>query len=338
MAICRIAFPREDREWSWTRSRPLRVRRLPACPPSTRRGNGWTPSTRHHSRSMSRCTRTCTAACRRALPTSTRPDVAAKSRLDVELVRRGLARSREHAQALVSAGRVRVGGLVASKSATGVDPAASVQVLEDPSDDYVSRGGDKLAGALERFGGPAIAGRRCLDAGASTGGFTDLLLRRGAAEVLAVDVGYGQLAWSLRTDARVRVLERTNVRSLDPSDVGRWDLTVADLSFISLALVLPMLAACTDPAGDLVLLVKPQFEAGRDAVGAGGVVRDPAVRADAVRRVSAAAVDVGLGVAGVTASPLPGPAGNVEYFLWLRRGAPPRDESALCAAIEEGPA
>src|SRR3954467_10170956 len=196
MAICRIAFPREDRGWSWTRSRPLRVRRLPACPPSTRRGNGWTPSTRHHSRSMSRCTRTGTAACRRGLPTPARPDVAAKSRLDVELVRRGLARSREHAQALVSAGRVRVGGMVATKPATGVDGAASVQVLADAGDDYVSRGAHKLAGAPAPPGGPVVADRRCLDAGASTGGFTDVLLRRGAREVVAVDVGYGQLAWS----------------------------------------------------------------------------------------------------------------------------------------------
>src|SRR3954447_20026874 len=222
MAICRIAFPREDREWSWTRSRPLRVRRLPACPPSTRRGNGWTPSTRHHSRSMSRCTRTCTAACRRALPISTRPDVAAKARLDVELVRRGLARSREHAQELVSSGRVRVGGLVATKPATGVDAAASVAVEGGPNDDpdYVSRGGLKLTGALAALGAPPVAGRRCLDVGASTGGFTDVLLRRGAAHVVAVDVGYGQLAWSLRSDSRVTVLERTNARTLTAETIG----------------------------------------------------------------------------------------------------------------------
>ena len=263
--------------------------------------------------------------------------MAAKSRLDAELVRRGLARSREHAQALVEAGRVRVGGLVATKSATGVDSASSLQVVGEVGDDYVSRGGHKLAGALDSLNGPPVTGRRCLDAGASTGGFTDVLLRRGAREVVAVDVGYGQLAWSLRTDDRVHLLERTNVRTLNPQLVAPADLTVADLSFISLTLVLPALLSCTDDAGDALLMVKPQFEAGREAVGAGGVVRDPAVRADAVRRVAAAAMALGWGVAGVTASPLPGPAGNVEYFLWLRRGAPPLDEVALHRAVEAGP-
>jgi 23S rRNA (cytidine1920-2'-O)/16S rRNA (cytidine1409-2'-O)-methyltransferase len=264
--------------------------------------------------------------------------VAAKSRLDAELVRRGLARSREHAQALVTAGRVRVGGLVATKVATGVDAAASLQVVSDGGDDYVSRGGHKLAGALDVLHGPPIAGRRCLDAGASTGGFTDVLLRRGACEVVAVDVGYGQLAWSLRTDPRVRLLERTNVRSLTPDIAGTADLLVADLSFISLTLVLPALLGCVDDAGDALVLVKPQFEAGREAVGAGGVVREVSVRADAVRRVAAAAAALGWGTAGVAASPLPGPAGNVEYFLWLRRGAPDLDPDALDAAIQAGPA
>jgi 23S rRNA (cytidine1920-2'-O)/16S rRNA (cytidine1409-2'-O)-methyltransferase len=282
--------------------------------------------------------RTCTVSCRRVLPTSTSPDVAAKSRLDAELVRRGLARSRDHAQARVSAGRVRVGGLVATKVATAVDAAASVQVLAGDGEDYVSRGGHKLAGALDRLGGPPVGGRRCLDAGASTGGFTDVLLRRGASEVVAVDVGYGQLAWSLRTDARVRVIERTNVRTLTADTVGLADLLVADLSFISLTLVLPALLSCVAMDGDALLLVKPQFEAGRDAVGSGGVVRDPAVRAEAVRRVAAAATELGWGTAGVTASPLPGPAGNVEYFLWLRRGLPDLDSGELAAAIEAGPA
>jgi 23S rRNA (cytidine1920-2'-O)/16S rRNA (cytidine1409-2'-O)-methyltransferase len=264
--------------------------------------------------------------------------VAAKSRLDAELVRRGLARSREHAQALVTAGRVRVGGLLATKPATGVDAAASVQVLTDEGDEYVSRGGRKLAGALDQLAGPPVSGRRCLDAGASTGGFTDVLLRRGAREVVAVDVGYGQLAWSLRTDERVRLLERTNVRGLTPDVVAPVDLTVADLSFISLTLVLPALLSCTDLAGDALVLVKPQFEAGREAVGAGGVVREPAIRAEAVQRVAGSALDLGWGTAGVTASPLPGPAGNVEYFLWLRRDAPALDAARLTAAIESGPA
>jgi len=272
------------------------------------------------------------------LPTSTRPDVAAKSRLDVELVRRGLARSREHAQTLVNAGRVRVGGLVATKPATGVDGAASVQVLDAAGDDYVSRGGHKLAGALDQLGGPSVTGKRCLDAGASTGGFTEVLLRRGAREVVAVDVGYGQIDWSLRTDDRVHLLERTNVRGLTPEVVPPVDLTVADLSFISLALVLPALLSCTSPAGDALVLVKPQFEAGRDAVGTGGVVRDPEVRAEAVHRVATSAHGLGWGTTGVTASPLPGPAGNVEYFLWLRKDGPALDTSRLTAAIEAGPA
>ena len=259
--------------------------------------------------------------------------MATKARLDTELVRRGLARSREHAQALVDSGRVRVGGLVATKPATVVDPAASVAVDQSSGPDYVSRGGDKLAGALEAFAGLVIEGCRCLDVGASTGGFTDVLLRRGAREVVAVDVGYGQLAWRLRTDDRVQVLERTNARSLRSADIGGpVELAVGDLSFISLRLVLSALADCVKPSGDMVLLVKPQFEAGRDEVGRGGVVKDPAVRADAVRAVSAAAAELGWGSRGVTASPLPGPAGNVEFFLWLRTDAGALDERELAAA------
>jgi 23S rRNA (cytidine1920-2'-O)/16S rRNA (cytidine1409-2'-O)-methyltransferase len=196
--------------------------------------------------------------------------------------------------------------------------------------EYVSRGGHKLAGALAAFEGLAVEGRRCLDAGASTGGFTDVLLRAGAAEVVAVDVGYGQLAWSLRNDPRVHVLERTNVRTLSPETIGGpVGLTVADLSFISLRLVLPALAGCTEAEGDLALMVKPQFEVGKERVGAGGVVRDPALRAQAVLDVATAARAGGLGVAGVTASPLPGPSGNVEFFLWLRRDAPEVDEERV---------
>jgi 23S rRNA (cytidine1920-2'-O)/16S rRNA (cytidine1409-2'-O)-methyltransferase len=266
--------------------------------------------------------------------------VSRRARLDAELVRRGLARSREHAASLVAAGQVRVPGRATVKAATQVDAGEAIQVSEDEGERYVSRGGYKLAGALDVFEprGLQVAGRRCLDAGASTGGFTDVLLRRGASEVVAVDVGYGQLAWSLRTDARVRVIERTNVRTLTADTVGLADLLVADLSFISLTLVLPALLSCVAMDGDALLLVKPQFEAGRDAVGSGGVVRDPAVRAEAVRRVAAAATELGWGTAGVTASPLPGPAGNVEYFLWLRRGLPDLDSGELAAAIEAGPA
>jgi 23S rRNA (cytidine1920-2'-O)/16S rRNA (cytidine1409-2'-O)-methyltransferase len=254
--------------------------------------------------------------------------MARRTRLDTELVRRGLARSREQAAALVAAGRVQVRGTPAGKPAALVDPADPVRVLASGGPEYASRGGHKLAGALAAFTsrGLVVAGRRCLDAGASTGGFTDALLRAGAAEVVAVDVGYGQLAWELRTDARVRVVDRTNVRTLAPEAIGgEVELTVADLSFIPLALVLPALVACTAPDGDLVPMVKPQFEVGRGRVGAGGVVRDPQLRAEAVLGVAATAAGLGLGVAGVVRSPLPGPSGNVEVFLWLRHGAPPVD-------------
>jgi 23S rRNA (cytidine1920-2'-O)/16S rRNA (cytidine1409-2'-O)-methyltransferase len=253
--------------------------------------------------------------------------MARRTRLDAELVRRGLARSREQAAALIAEGRVEVRGTVAGKAAAQVDPADALRVLGPPAEaDYVSRGGHKLAGALSAFADLDVRGRRCLDAGASTGGFTDVLLRAGAAEVVAVDVGYGQLAWSLRSDARVRVVERTNVRTLTPDAIGGpVDVTVADLSFISLRLVLPALVACTAPGGDLVPMVKPQFEVGRELVGDGGVVRDPQLRAGAVLDVAGAAGSLGLGVAGVAVSPLPGPSGNIEFFLWLRRDAPPVD-------------
>jgi 23S rRNA (cytidine1920-2'-O)/16S rRNA (cytidine1409-2'-O)-methyltransferase len=226
------------------------------------------------------------------------------------------------------------------KAATQVTPAEPIVVEEPAGEDYVSRGGHKLAGALDAFQpcGLAVTGRRALDAGASTGGFTDVLLRRGAASVVCVDVGYGQLAWSLQTDQRVTVLDRTNVRELEPAAVGGpVDLVVGDLSFISLRLVLPALAAVTGDGSDLVLMVKPQFEVGREALGPGGVVREPGLRVDAVRGVAEAARTLGLGVAGVTASPLPGPAGNVEYFLWLRRDARPLDPAALERAVAEGP-
>jgi 23S rRNA (cytidine1920-2'-O)/16S rRNA (cytidine1409-2'-O)-methyltransferase len=268
--------------------------------------------------------------------------MARRNRLDAELVRRGLARSREHAIGLISQGRVRVGrsGSGAIKPASQVDMSAPITLAEPTADvpDYVSRGGQKLAGALAAFPGLPVAGRRCLDAGASTGGFTDTLLRGGAAHVIAVDVGYGQLAWSLRTDPRVTAIDRVNVRGLRPEQLGYApDLVTADLSFISLTLVLPALAACADADADFVLLVKPQFEAGRGKVGAGGVVRDPAIRKEAVTGVAHCAGEHGLGVMGVTASPLPGPSGNVEYFLWLRRGAPPLDAAAVTRAIEGGP-
>jgi 23S rRNA (cytidine1920-2'-O)/16S rRNA (cytidine1409-2'-O)-methyltransferase len=265
-----------------------------------------------------------------------------RTRLDAELVRRGLARSREHAVALIAEGRVAVAGRQAEKPATGVDPATPVVVRTDPDEPtWVSRGAHKLLGALEAFPVP-VEGRRALDAGASTGGFTEVLLRRGAAEVAAVDVGYGELAWPLRTDERVRVLERTNVRTLQPEQIGGTvDLVVADLSFISLRLVLPALTACARDDADLLPMVKPQFEVGRERLGAGGVVREPEHRVQAVVDVAHAAADLGWGTAGAVASPLPGPAGNVEFFLWLRRDAAPVHEDHLEGmvrrAVDEGP-
>ncbi|HEY8481170.1 MAG TPA: TlyA family RNA methyltransferase [Spirillospora sp.] len=263
-----------------------------------------------------------------------------RRRLDAELVRRGLARSREHAVRLIGDGRVRVGGRTAVKAATQVESGAPIVVADAGGDpEYVSRGGHKLAGALKAFPTLEVKGRVCLDAGASTGGFTDVLLRAGAARVYAVDVGYGQIAWSLRTDDRVTVMERRNVRELTPEmlDGPPPELVVGDLSFISLKLVLGPLRACATPDADFVMMVKPQFEVGRDRVGAGGVVRDPELRADAVRGVAEHAATLGLGVRGVTASPLPGPSGNVEYFLWLRDGAPPLDPADLADAVAKGP-
>lgn len=257
------------------------------------------------------------------------------ARLDAELVRRGLARSREHAVELIAAGRVEVHGVAATKPATSVDANASVRVVADDDDpDYASRGGHKLAGALAAFPAIEVGGRRCLDAGASTGGFTDVLLRAGADRVVAVDVGYGQLAWALRTDERVEIHDRTNVRTLTPDTIGGpADLTVADLSFISLPIVLPALTACTRPDGDLLPMVKPQFEVGKERLGAKGVVRDPQHRAEAVVHVAGVAADLGWTVQGVVRSPLPGPSGNVEFFLWLRHGVAASLDAAGIAAI-----
>ena len=258
-------------------------------------------------------------------------------RLDAELVRRGLARSREHAVDLIEARQVLVGGIPATKPATQVKPETSIK-LAGVRDDFVSRGGHKLAGALDAFPDIKTEAKVCLDAGASTGGFTDVLLRRNADHVVAVDVGYGQLAWDLRQDERVTVLDRTNIRHLTGDMVGEpIDLVVADLSFISLTLVLPALAAVSKSDADFVVMVKPQFEVGREKLGAGGVVRDPALRKAAVIEVAESAYDVGLGTMGIAASPLPGPAGNVEYFLWLRRGAAEIDHATLDQAIAIGP-
>lgn len=232
-------------------------------------------------------------------------------------------------------------GATATKPATQVEEAAALVVIEVAAGpDYVSRGAHKLIGALDRFDptGRMVAGRWVLDAGASTGGFTDVLLRRGAAHVVAVDVGYGQLAWALRSDERVTVMDRTNIRGLTLEDLPcRPDLVVADLSFISLRLVLGVLAGIVAEDADLLLMVKPQFEVGREALGSGGVVREPALRESAVLDVARSAWEVGLGTAGVVASPLPGPSGNVEYFLHLRADAGPPDPAEVRRAVEEGP-
>jgi 23S rRNA (cytidine1920-2'-O)/16S rRNA (cytidine1409-2'-O)-methyltransferase len=233
-----------------------------------------------------------------------------------------------------------VSGAIATKAATGVTTDAAIMVTEsEHGPDYVSRGAHKLLGALAAFGpaGLAVAGRRCLDAGASTGGFTDVLLRAGAAEVVAVDVGYGQLDWSLRQDPRVLVHDRQNVRALTTDLIGGpVDVVVGDLSFISLALVLDALLGVTRPDGDLALMVKPQFEVGKDRVGKGGVVRDPELRTEAVLGIAAAAAERGWGSRGVTVSPLPGPSGNVEFFLWLRHGPATVDVDEITSVVHRG--
>ena len=177
-----------------------------------------------------------------------------------------------------------------------------------------------------------------LDAGASTGGFSDVLLRRGAAHIYCVDVGYGQLAWKIASDERTTVIDRTNIRYLKPEDLGEQvDLIVADLSFISLETVLPALASVLKPDGEALLMVKPQFEVGKDLLGPGGVVTDNSQRVDAVNKIANKAFELGLGMAGVVASPLPGPSGNVEYFLWLKRGADAPELAAIEKAVQEGP-
>ena len=241
-----------------------------------------------------------------------------KVRIDCLLVERALATSRERARRLVMAGDVLVGERPVTKPGAEVPEDACVRVRGEEAP-FVSRGGEKLAGALDAFG-IDVAGRTALDVGASTGGFTDCLLQRGARRVIAVDVGYGQLAWRLRQDARVFVLERTNVRALGPEMLPETpDLATIDVSFISLTLVLSPVAAVLAPEAAVLALVKPQFEVGRGQVGKGGVVRDPAARAAAVARVRGAADALGFAVRDEVESVLPGPKGNREVFLALSR-------------------
>lgn len=251
-------------------------------------------------------------------------------RLDQELLRRGLARSRTHAAALIAEGKVELRGILASKAAAQVKAEEQI-IVSTSGADYVSRAGYKLAGALEAFDDVVVAGRRCMDAGASTGGFTDVLLQRGAASVVAVDVGHDQLAPSLRGDPRVEVHEGVNVRHLQPSDIGgRVALCVADLSFISLTLVMEALAGATEPDGDLVLMVKPQFEVGRERLSHTGVVTSDNERLRAVGKVLDAALDHGLSIGNVVPSTLPGQDGNLEFFLWIKvpnRESVPRIET-----------
>ncbi|MQA09725.1 MAG: TlyA family rRNA (cytidine-2'-O)-methyltransferase [Pseudonocardiaceae bacterium] len=264
-----------------------------------------------------------------------------RARLDAELVRRGLARSREHASTLIADGKVTVHGMLARKAATAVDLDAPVVVRTEDDPGWASRGAHKLLGALAAFepAGLTVAGKRCLDAGASTGGFTDVLLRAGARQVIAADVGRGLLDWRLATDDRVVVHDRTNVRELTPELIGgAAELVVADLSFISLRLVLPALTDCATEDADLVPMIKPQFEVGRTRLGSGGVVREPELRADAVLDVLGHAAGLGWLACGVVASSLPGPSGNVEYFAWLRRGGGTVDLDELVrVAVREGP-
>jgi len=239
-----------------------------------------------------------------------------KTRLDQLVVERGLAPSRERARALILAGQVLVAGKAVSKAGTAVDDTAAVELLERDHP-YVGRGGLKLAHALDTFA-VTVTGRECLDIGASTGGFTDVLLQRGAARVIALDVGHGQIDWTLRTDPRVLVIEKFNARYLTLSDLpGPVDLVVIDVSFISLRQIFPVIPPLLRPAADVIALVKPQFEAGRAEVGK-GVIHDSAVHERVLEEVSAAAAAIGLRPAGSTPSPMTGQKGNVEFLLHLR--------------------
>lgn len=251
-------------------------------------------------------------------PTTSSPTlpkgIRLRRRLDAELVRRGIASGRDDAKRLIGSGSITVDGSSIVKASTLVSETASI-VLDDSPPRWASRAGDKLAHALDVFAVDAT-GSSSLDVGASTGGFTDVLLDRGAASVTAVDVGYGQLLWRLRQDPRVRVFDRTNFRTVDPNDLGGpFDLVVVDVSFISVSLIAANLARVGDPGADYVVLVKPQFEVGRDRVGRGGVVTDPMDHGDAIHSVILGLAAAEIGVADVTASPLTGAKGNREFLV-----------------------
>jgi 23S rRNA (cytidine1920-2'-O)/16S rRNA (cytidine1409-2'-O)-methyltransferase len=257
--------------------------------------------------------------------------MAAGRRLDVELASRGLVASREQARAAILSGRVTVAGTVITKAGASVTPEAVITVAEGSP--FVSRGGVKLASALDAFGIDPT-GMRTLDVGASTGGFTDCLLQRGAVSVTAVDVGYGQLAWSLRNDARVRVLERTNIRTADPAVLGGpYDMAVIDVSFVGLAKVLPSVLPLVIESGSVVALVKPQFEAGKGRVGKKGVVRDEAVHREVLEATVRAFESEGWIVRRLGWSPITGPEGNIEFWIWAARtGERGGDEPAVVVA------
>ena len=260
----------------------------------------------------------------------------AKLRLDQRVFDLKLAESREKAKALIMAGSVYVDGQRELKPGAAVSEESSIE-LRGEKLRYVSRGGLKLEKALDRFSINPV-GFLCVDCGASTGGFTDCLLQRGAAHVWAVDVGYGQLAWSIRQDERVTVMERTNARSLTPEMFGKsMDLAVMDMSFISLRLVLPAVRELLKEDGQVACLVKPQFEAGREKVGKKGVVRDPAVHREVLERFAADAKDLGFGLLNMDFSPVRGPEGNIEYLAHLRKGAESTDIdfAAIVAASHE---
>ena len=255
-----------------------------------------------------------------------------KERLDVLLVQRGLAPSREKAKAMIMEGNVFVAGQREDKAGTSIDEKAKIEVRGNTLK-YVSRGGLKLEKAIEKFG-ICLADKACMDIGASTGGFTDCMLQKGARKVYAVDVGYGQFAWKLRQDERVICMEKTNIRYVAPEDIPeKLDFASVDISFISLAKALPAAKELLTEQGEMVCLIKPQFEAGREKVGKKGVVRDPKVHLEVIEKIAAFAQEIGFGVLGLDFSPIRGPEGNIEYLIHIKKGAVSQEEMVDAAAV-----